>query len=309
MHINPILTIMRQKMKKNLFLVFAFFFITSIVPAQMDFNKVQIETVKLSDTVYMLKGAGGNITACIGFDGVLLIDTEYAQLYEKIIDALHKLGGDKIRYVINTHWHGDHTSGNINFAKDAPIIAHKNVRETMMHPKPRMGRTAEPAKPEALPTIVYDTELNIYMNGENVEFFHIPLGHTDGDTGIYFTKSNILVTGDLFFNGSFPYIDLTNGGNVVFYTDGVKFLLDKINDETKIVPGHGNLASKKDFERFFEMLKGTIEYVAEKIVDGKTLDEIQKEDLPEEWSAWGKGFISNKTWIEFIYKSFEGEEN
>lgn len=293
-------------MKKYFFTIIVLFSIASASSAQTDFDKIQIETVKLSDTVYMLKGAGGNMTACVGSDGVLLIDTEYGQLYEKIKDALHKLGGEKIRYVINTHWHGDHTNGNVNFAKDAPIIAHRNVRETMLNPKSAMGRKVEPAKAEALPAIVYDTELKIYINGEVAEMFHIPPGHTDGDTAIYFPKSNILVTGDLFFNGSFPYIDFANGGNVVEYANGVKFLLGKINDETKIVPGHGKLASKKDFERFFEMLKGTVEYVAGKIADGKTLEEIQKEDLPEEWSAWGKGFINNKIWIEFIYKSFDG---
>ena len=291
-------------MKKYRFIVYALFLAATIILAQTDFDKVQIEAVKVSDTVYMLRGAGGNMVACIGSDGVLLIDTEYSQLYEKIKDALHKLGGDKIKYVINTHWHGDHTSGNINFAKDAPIIAHKNVRETMMHPKSRADRKTEPAKPEALPTIVYDTELKIYMNGETVELFHIPPGHTDGDTGIYFTKSNVLVTGDFFFNGSYPYIDLPNGGNVVDYAAGVKLLLGKINDDTKIIPGHGPLATKKDFKAFYNMLVETTAYVKEKIDAGMSVDEIKKSGLPEKWKSWGEGFLKTEMWIDFICRSY-----
>jgi glyoxylase-like metal-dependent hydrolase (beta-lactamase superfamily II) len=291
-------------MKKICFLLCGFVLATSFLLAQMDLEKVQIETVNLTDTIYILKGAGGNMCASIGPDGVLLIDTEYAPLYQKIKDALHKLGGNKIKYVINTHWHGDHTSGNINFAADAPIIAHKNVRETMLHPKPRKGKAAEPANEAALPIITYDSEMTIYINDEDVKLIRIPPGHTDGDTVVYFPKSNVVHMGDLFFNGTFPYIDFENGGNVLAYTENVKSILDNLADNIKIIPGHGPLATKKDFQTFYNMLVETTAYVKAKIDAGLSVEEISKSGLPEKWKSWGEGFLKPEMWIDFICKSY-----
>jgi cyclase len=291
-------------MKKICFLLCGFILAASFLLAQIDPEKVQIETFKLTDTIYMLKGAGGNMCASIGPDGVLLIDTEFAPLYQKIKDALHKLGGDKIKYVINTHWHGDHTGGNINFAKEASIIAHKNVRETMLHPNPTMGRAVEPASDSALPTITYDSEMTIYINGEAAQLIHIPPGHTDGDTIVIFPKSNIIASGDLFFNGTYPFIDLANGGNAVEYAADVKSLLDKMDEGTKIIPGHGPLATKKDFQAFYNMLVETTSYVKAKIDSGLSVEEIKKSGLPEKWKSWGEGFFKPEMWIDFICKSY-----
>jgi len=291
-------------MKKICFLLCGFVLVVSFLPALMDPEKVQIETVKLTDTIYMLKGAGGNMCASIGPNGVLLIDTEYAPLYQKIKDALHKLGGNKIKYVINTHWHGDHTSGNINFANDAPIIAHKNVRETMLHPNPIMGRAVEPASEAALPIITYNSEMTFYINGEAVKLIHMPPGHTDGDTVVIFPKANIIATGDLFFNGTYPFIDLANGGNVVDYAADVKSLLDKLDEGTKIIPGHGPLATKKDFQTFYNMLVETTSYVKTKIDAGLSVEEIKKSGLPEKWKSWGEGFLKTEMWIDFICRSY-----
>lgn len=295
-------------MKNIGLLLICVLFAASFVAAQTDFEKVQINTIKITDSLYLLKGAGGNIGAFIGSDGVLLIDTQYAPLYQKIKDALHKLGGEKIKYVINTHWHGDHTSGNINFANDAPIIASKNVRETLLNPKSIMGREIKPASGPMLPSITFDSEMTIYINGEDVKLIHMPAGHTSGDSVVYFPKADVWHVGDLFFNGGFPFIDLPNGGNVIGYTADVKSLLDRMDDGARIIPGHGELATKGDYEKFYTILSGTVEFVKGELKKGKSLEEIEKDGLPKEYEAWGKGFINNKTWIDFIYQSIEAKK-
>jgi cyclase len=295
-------------MRNICLLLICFFFVVSFVAAQTDFEKVQINTVKITDSLFMLKGAGGNIGASIGPDGILLIDTQFAPLYQKIKDTLHKLGGDKIKYVINTHWHGDHTSGNINFAKDAPIIAHKNVRETLLNPKSIMGRDIKPASGPMLPSITFDSEMTIYINGEDVKLIHMPPGHTDGDTVVYFSKADVWHVGDLFFNGGYPFIDLPNGGNVIGYAEDVKSLLERMDDGARIIPGHGELATKSDYEKFYKMLSGTIEFVKGELKKGKSLEEIEKEDLPKEYETWSKGFVNSKVWIDFIFNSLESKK-
>ena len=295
-------------MKKLLSLVSLFLIIAVISIAQTDFEKIQIETIKITDSIYMLKGAGGNIGAFICADGVLLIDTQYAPLYEKIKNVLKQLGSDNIKYVINTHWHSDHTSGNINFAKDAPVISHKNVRETMLHPKPIMGRDIQPAEGAMLPSITFDSEMTIYINGESADLIYMPPGHTSGDSVVYFPKADVWHVGDLFFNGGYPFIDLPNGGNVIDYAADVKSLLDRMDDNVRIIPGHGALATKKDFQNFYNVLAGTTEYIRTKMKEGKSLEEIQNEDLPDEWSSWGRGFMKNKNWIELVYRSIEAKK-
>ncbi|MDY6885300.1 MAG: MBL fold metallo-hydrolase, partial [Pseudomonadota bacterium] len=205
--------------------------------AQDRFADVEVKATAIKGSVHMLTGAGGNIGVSAGEDGVLIIDDQFAPLAEKIAAQLGQLGSDKPKYVINTHYHGDHTGSNAFFHshKGATILAHENVRVRLADD--------EKVKPEALPTITYEDGIKIYFNGETLHVMHLAVGHTDGDSVVWFEQPNVMHTGDLFFNGRFPYIDQGAGGNVEGYMDSVKQLLAKIDDDTVIIPGHGDISN------------------------------------------------------------------
>ena len=269
---------------------------------QPDFSRVEIKAIKVAGNVYMLQGAGGNIGVSVGTDGILIVDDQFAPLADKIKAALKSLGEGKLKFILNTHWHGDHTGGNAVFGPDAPIVAQTNVRKRLQE-----GSTAnkvDPAPKEALPVITFDQSVSVHFNGEEIRVIHFPHGHTDGDAVIFFTGSNVVHMGDDFFNGNFPFVDLDSGGDVEGYVRNVGEVLTKLPAGAKIIPGHGALATADDLKSFHRMLTETTGIVRRKIAAGKTLDEIKKEGLPEEWKSWGKGFISTDRWIETIYRSF-----
>jgi len=246
--------------------------------------------------VHMLTGAGGNIGVSAGEDGVLIIDDQFAPLAEKIAAQLGQLGSDKPKYVINTHYHGDHTGSNAFFHshKGATILAHENVRVRLADD--------EKVKPEALPTITYEDGIKIYFNGETLHVMHLAVGHTDGDSVVWFEQPNVMHTGDLFFNGRFPYIDQGAGGNVEGYMDSVKQLLAKIDDDTVIIPGHGDISNKQEYTAFLSMISETFNYVKALKQDGKTLDEVKTMGLEDKWSDWSWNFINEEKWIATLYK-------
>ncbi|PTT98820.1 MBL fold metallo-hydrolase, partial [Pseudomonas sp. HMWF031] len=219
--------------------------------AQDRFADVEVKATAIKGSVHMLTGAGGNIGVSAGEDGVLIIDDQFAPLAEKIAAQLGALGSDKPKYVINTHYHGDHTGSNAFFHshKGATILAHENVRVRLAND--------EKVKPEALPTITYEDGIKIYFNGETLHVMHLAVGHTDGDSVVWFEQPNVMHTGDLFFNGRFPYIDQGAGGNVEGYMDSVKQLLAKIDDETVIIPGHGDISNKQEYSAFLAMISET----------------------------------------------------
>lgn len=234
-------------------------------------NDVTIETFQLSNSVYMLKGQGGNIGISIGEDGVFIIDDQFAPLTPKILEAIRQLSDKSIRYVANTHFHGDHTGGNANFQKEgATIIAHDNVRTRLLLPK----RDGSNNPKEALPVLTFNDQLSIYMNDDKVSVFHVDHAHTDGDAVLYFTKSNVLHTGDTFFKDRYPYIDLKSGGSVDGYIAAVKRSLMLIDDNTKIIPGHGDLASKKDYESFLSMMEDLKHIILKEIEHGKSEEDV-----------------------------------
>ena len=243
----------------------------------------------------MLTGAGGNIGVSAGEDGVLIIDDQFAPLAEKIASQLGELGSDKPKYVINTHYHGDHTGSNAFFHshKGATILAHENVRVRLAND--------EKIKPEALPTITYEDGIKIYFNGETLHVMHLAVGHTDGDSVVWFEQPNVMHTGDLFFNGRFPYIDQGAGGNVEGYMDSVKQLLAKIDDETVIIPGHGDISNKQEYSAFLAMISETFSYVKALKQDGKTLDEVKAMGLDDKWADWSWNFINEEKWITTLY--------
>ncbi len=263
--------------------------------AQDRFADVEVKATAIKGSVHMLTGAGGNIGVSAGEDGVLIIDDQFAPLAEKIAAQLGELGSDKPKYVINTHYHGDHTGSNAFFHshKGATILAHENVRVRLAND--------EKVKPEALPTITYEDGIKIYFNGETLHVMHLAVGHTDGDSVVWFEQPNVMHTGDLFFNGRFPYIDQGAGGNVEGYMDSVKRLLAKIDDETVIIPGHGDISNKQEYSAFLAMISETFSYVKALKQDGKTLDEVKAMGLDGKWADWSWNFINEEKWITTLY--------
>ena len=288
-------------------LVFFFLSVQISLAQDRDFSKVELKATKIQGNIYMLEGvngfAGGNIGVSVGKDGILLIDDQFAPMSEKIRKALAELNSGDLRFVLNTHWHSDHTGGNVKFARDATIIAHTNVRKRVMEEGSTMFGTVPPLPEEAWPVITFDDSLTIHFNDEPVKVLHHPNGHTDGDSVVYFPKSNVVHMGDLFFVGMFPFVDLDNGGNVLGYSRNIEAIIKQLPEDVQIIPGHGPLANKKDLQDYHEMLVATIEYVRKKILSGNSLTEIQEQGLPEEYQAWEKGFIDAETWIGFIYQS------
>lgn len=263
---------------------------------------VVIKTEKVAGNVYMLTGQGGNIGVSAGKDGILMIDDQFERLAVKIKAALKELGSDKPRFLFNTHWHGDHTGGNTAFGADSIIIAHTNVRTRLSTPNSG-GREFKPLAPVGLPLITYNQGLSIHFNGEEVRAVHYPNGHTDGDTVLFFTTSNVVHMGDNFFAGRFPFVDLNSGGSVEGLEKNIAELLKTIPSDAKIIPGHGPISTVNDLKTYHQMIVETTTVVREKMKT-KSLDEIKKEGLPEKYKSWSWEFISTDRWIETIYNGY-----
>jgi cyclase len=290
--------------KKFLLLLVLFVFAVA-AHAQTDYSKVQMKATKVAGNVYMLEGAGGNIGVSVGDDGLLIVDDQFAPLADKIRAALKGLADKKLRFILNTHWHGDHTGGNVAFGPEATIIAHDNVRKRLAtEQKSTVFNTTTPPSPkEALPVITFDQQLSVHFNGEDIRAIHFPHGHTDGDSVIFFSASNVVHLGDDFFAGRFPFVDLESGGSVEGLIKNIGELVNKIPADAKLIPGHGPISTLDDLKSYHRMLQQTTEIVRGKIAAGKTLDQIKTEGLPDEWKPWGTGFIKTDRWVETIYKS------
>lgn len=270
-----------------------------------DFSKVEIKATKVAGNVYLLEGSGGNIGVSVGTDGIVIVDDQYAPLADRIKAALKTLGEGKLKFILNTHWHGDHTGGNMVFGPEAPIIAHDNVRKRLAtEQKSEFFKRTSPASPkEALPVITFGQSLSVHFNGEEIRVIHFPQGHTDGDSVIYFTTSNVVHLGDLFMVARFPFVDLESGGSVEGYAKNVGDVIAKLPAGAKIIPGHGPISGADDLKLFHRMLLETTDVVRKKMSAGKTLDQIKTEGFPEEWKTWGTGFIKTDVWIQTIHSS------
>lgn len=296
-------------MKKFLLLTILLVFAAS-ARAQTDFSKVQMKATRVAGNVYMLEGAGGNIGVSVGDDGLLIVDDQFAPLADKIRAALKGIADKKLKFILNTHWHGDHTGGNVVFGPEATIIAHDNVRKRLAtEQKSTVFNTTTPASPkEALPVITFDQSLSVHFNGEDIRAIHFPHGHTDGDSVIFFSASNVVHLGDDFFAGRFPFVDLESGGSVEGLVKNIGELVNKIPADAKLIPGHGPISTLDDLKSYHRMLQQTTEIVRKKIAAGKTLDQIKSEGLPDEWKPWGEGFIKTDRWVETIYKSLTAKQ-
>ncbi len=277
--------------------------------AAQDFADVEIQASRVAGNVYMLTGRGGNIGVSVGEDGILIVDDQFAPLAERIRAALAKLGGGegKPKFILNTHWHGDHTGGNPVFGREGTILAHTNVRKRLSTRQERFGRVSEPLPKEGLPVITFDESLTVHFNGEEIRAIHFPRGHTDGDSVIFFTNSNVVHMGDDFFAGRFPFVDLASGGSVEGLIENVRKLLEMIPQDARIIPGHGPLSTKDDLRAYLEMLEETTRLVRERMARGQDLEAVEAAGLPERWASWASDFVPVERWIETIYRSYGGE--
>jgi len=268
-----------------------------------DFSKVQMKVTKVAGNVYMLEGSGGNIGASVGEDGIVIVDDQFAPLAEKIKAALKGVTDKPVRFVINTHFHGDHTGGNAIFQKDAPVIAQDNVRKRLE----AGGGDRKPAPKDALPIITFDHDVTVHLNGEDIHALHFASGHTDGDSIIFFPKSNVVHMGDDFVTYGFPFIDLKSGGSVEGMIAAVDDVVGKLPADVKVIPGHGPISNLDDVRKFSAMLKATLAAIQNALKQGKTLDQMKQEKILAPWDKWSGDFIKTDGFIETLYDDLTGK--
>jgi glyoxylase-like metal-dependent hydrolase (beta-lactamase superfamily II) len=273
--------------------------------AQNNFDDVTVAATKLSDHVFMLTGAGGNVGVLTGEDGVFLVDDQYAPLADRIKAAVRDISDEPVRYLVNTHWHGDHSGGNESFGKDGVVIvAHDNVRKRLGRDEfmKLLKREVKASPAAALPQITFANRATLHFSGEKVTAYHAPYAHTDGDSFIYFENANVIHTGDLFFNGNYPFIDTGSGGSIDGMIRGVKRIVALADDETKIIPGHGPVASKEDLQNYLAMLEETRKRIAaligKKVSLNRAVFQKPLKDLDE---TWGNGFMTPERYLRIVY--------
>ena len=272
--------------------------------AQQDFSKVEIQATKLTDTTYMMTGSGGNLGLSVGEDAVFLIDDQFAPLSEKITAAIAKITAKPVRFILNTHWHFDHTGGNESFGKaGAILVAHDNVRKRMSSDQfiEFLGMTQPAAPKAALPVVTFAAGLTFHLNGDEIRVIHVPRAHTDGDAIVHFVKSDVIHMGDTYFNGFYPFIDTASGGTA----DGVVAAADQVlaiaTDKTKIIPGHGPLSNKAELKVYRDMLATISARIKKMIADGRRIEEITASGVSADFDEkWGKGFIPPPKFAEMI---------
>ena len=281
-----------------------------------DYSKVEIKVTKVSGNIYMLEGEGGNIAASVGEDGIVIVDDQFAPLADKIQAALNnlKITDKPVRFVINTHYHGDHTGGNEPFANTgSTVIAQDNVRKRLETPgvagngsSIKMETKAAPKG--ALPVITFDHDVTVHLNGEDIRALHFPAGHTDGDAVIFFPKNNVVHMGDDFVRYGFPFIDVANGGSVQGMIAAMEKVSAQLPPDVKVIPGHGALSNLDDVRVFVKMLKDTSAVVQKGIDEHKTVDQMKQEKILAPWAKWSGEFLDADKFIETLYNSLTGSK-
>lgn len=266
---------------------------------------VTITPTQVTKQIYMLEGKGGNLGVFIGEDGTFLIDDQFAPLTEKIIESIKSIGGDSPKFLINTHYHGDHTGGNENLGKKGTLIfSHDNVRDRLNSGSfiQEFDMKRPGIAPEGLPVVTFSEDISFHLNGDTVQAIHVAHAHTDGDSFIYFKTANIIHAGDIFFNGFYPFIDVNHGGSLKGVIKAVDKVLVLTDDKTKIIAGHGPMGDKKQLESYRQMLGTVYERLRSLKAAGKTAQEaVESKPLDDLESTWGDGLFNSDRWIEMIY--------
>jgi glyoxylase-like metal-dependent hydrolase (beta-lactamase superfamily II) len=275
--------------------------------AQQDFSKVEVKSERVAEGLYMLTGSGGNMGLSVGTSGTYLIDDQYAPLSEKILAAIRAITPDPVRFVVNTHWHGDHTGGNENMGKaGALIVAHENVRVRMSreHFMAAFGRKIPPSPEAALPVVTFTDAVTFHWNGDEIRVHHVPPAHTDGDSIVHFVKADVVHMGDVFFNGGYPFIDTSSGGRVDGVIAAADRVLAAVGEKTRIIPGHGPLATKADLQAYRDVVKTLRDRIAKLKAEGKSRDQvIAAKPTADHDAKWGGGFMKGDTFTGLVYDS------
>lgn len=272
-----------------------YLFTAFAVQAQSNMDNVEIKATQLSERVYMLTGMGGNIGVYVGDDGVVMIDAQYKGLADKISAAIAEISEQPIKTLVNTHFHGDHTDGNAAFArKGVNVVAHDNVRA-------RLAANSD-FDTAGLPKMTFKQMHSVDTGDAAIKLTHYPNGHTDGDIIVWFPNSNVIHAGDLFFVDRFPFVDLSAGGNVQGYIDNVRAVVQQLDADTQIIPGHGGLSNRDDWIRLVDMMEATRAEVMAMKEQGMTEDEAVESGLSQQWADWSWNFITEERWIRTLYK-------
>ncbi|MBT8351313.1 MAG: MBL fold metallo-hydrolase [Deltaproteobacteria bacterium] len=290
---------------KNTSLLSVFLFVLAFIPALAFSDDVEIKAVKVTDQIYMIAGQGGNIGLFIGEDGTFLIDDQFAPLTEKILEAIKAVGGQHPRFLINTHYHGDHTGGNEKIGQAGTlIVSHDNVRERLISGAyiGAFKMKLPPVSKAGLPVVTFSKDIKFHINGDMVMVKHVPHAHTDGDSFIYFQDANVIHAGDLFFNGFYPFIDVNHGGSLKGMIKGLDKVLRIADDQTKIISGHGPLGDRQQLASYRQMLGVAYERLKTLKAEGKTAEEAAAEKPLDDLEAtWGNGLFKGDQWIQLVY--------
>lgn len=298
-------------MIRRQWMLWSFSFVTILLStatwAQSDFESVEIKTTPLTESVFMLTGAGGNMGLCIGDDGTFLIDDQYAPLTDKIVAAIAAITGNPVDFVFNTHYHGDHTGGNENLGNaGSHLISHTNVRRRLSADQysTLLKSTAEAVGPGALPNITFTDSLTFHYNNQEIIAFHVPHAHTDGDGVLHFPQANVIHAGDVIFFGLYPYIDTSAGGSIDGMIAGVRQIIDLCDNETQIIPGHGPLIGKAQLIEHLEMLTRARAAVALAMSDGSDLASVQAAKPCAQWdNSHGQAWLTSDQFVQSIFDS------
>ena len=292
--------------------ILLFVFLPLCLPSAQDQHpsKFQMKVSTLAPNLYLIEGAGGNIGASVGTDGIVMVDDEVEPLVDQTLAALRRISDTPVRFVINTHYHDDHTGGNAYFQKLAPIIAHENVYKRLESGGisgngGSMHEQLKPTPTEALPKLTFEHAVTLHLNGENIRIVHFPAAHTDGDAIVFFPHSNVVHMGDIFVTYGFPFIDIPSGGSIDGIIDALEKVIALVPPDVRIIPGHGPLSTLDNLRSYLSMLKETRNAVARALKDGNTLDQMRRAKILDPWKKYSGDFVSEDAFLETLYNSLQ----